>query len=145
MEPRILATHAAATFVMVGIIWFVQIVHYPLFARVGADVFPAYQAANTRWTTWVVLLPMTIELVTGALLAARPGDAVAATLTRLGLALIVLVWASTVLVQSPAHGRLAQAFDGTVHAWLVGSNWLRTAAWSVRAALVAVLLVRELA
>ncbi|MCK6525129.1 hypothetical protein L6R49_27300, partial [Myxococcota bacterium] len=31
----LLLIHAAATWFMVGLIWFVQIVHYPLFSAVG--------------------------------------------------------------------------------------------------------------
>jgi hypothetical protein len=40
--------HLAATAAMVGLIWFVQVVHYPLFASVGADEFVAYENAHTR-------------------------------------------------------------------------------------------------
>jgi hypothetical protein len=36
----LLLANAAATFFMVGVIWFVQVVHYPLFARVGTLDFP---------------------------------------------------------------------------------------------------------
>ena len=32
----LLLLHAGATFFMCGLIWFVQIVHYPLFAQVGS-------------------------------------------------------------------------------------------------------------
>ncbi|MFY0528690.1 hypothetical protein ACN28I_37835 [Archangium gephyra] len=32
--PLVLLAHAAATLFMVGLIWFVQVVHYPLFSRV---------------------------------------------------------------------------------------------------------------
>ena len=35
----VLLTHLAATLYMVGVIWFVQVVHYPLFARAGAEGF----------------------------------------------------------------------------------------------------------
>ncbi len=31
----LLILHAGATLYMAGVIWFVQIVHYPLFSRVG--------------------------------------------------------------------------------------------------------------
>lgn len=43
------------------------------------------------------------------------------------LAVIVI---STVLVQAPAHARLARGFDPVVHARLVRSNCVRTGAWT---------------
>jgi hypothetical protein len=52
--------------------------------------------------------------------------------------LVLLVWASTVLVQMPLHGRLGR--EGHVPALvaaLVRSNWPRTALWTARAVLAA--------
>ena len=46
--------HAFATVAMTGLIWFVQVVHYPLFARVGEEGFHAYEAAHARATSRVV-------------------------------------------------------------------------------------------
>ena len=43
----VLVLHVAATMFMVGLIWLVQIVHYPLFAHVGADTFLAYHQRHT--------------------------------------------------------------------------------------------------
>lgn len=63
MTP-IFIVHLAATLSMVGLIWFVQIVHYPLFAYVGAEKFIAYEAAHARLTTWVVAPPMLTEALT---------------------------------------------------------------------------------
>jgi hypothetical protein len=61
----IVVLHAAATGMMIGIIWFVQVVHYPLMALVGRDGYPAYQAAHSRRTTFVVMPPMLVESATG--------------------------------------------------------------------------------
>ena len=36
--PLLLQLHALATIFMAGVIWFVQVVHYPLFRAVGRDV-----------------------------------------------------------------------------------------------------------
>lgn len=52
--PLVLLAHAAATLFMVGLIWFVQVVHYPLFAKVGPDVFVPYAASHGNLTGLVV-------------------------------------------------------------------------------------------
>ena len=54
----------------------------------------------------------------------------------LGIGLIAFIWASTFLLQVPAHGELASGFNERSWRMLVRSNWLRTLAWSARAGLV---------
>ena len=44
----VLLVHLAATLVMLGVIWFVQIVYYPLFSRVGSGGFALYSDAHLR-------------------------------------------------------------------------------------------------
>jgi hypothetical protein len=61
----ILIAHVAATLTMFGVILVVQIVHYPLFARVGTAGFATYEAAHARLITHVVLLPMVAPLLPG--------------------------------------------------------------------------------
>ena len=59
----VLFTQVFATVFMVGLIWFVQIVHYPLYANVGREQFPEYEALHNRLTTWVVGPAMLLEMV----------------------------------------------------------------------------------
>lgn len=128
--------HVMATLFMVGVIWFVQIIHYPLFAHIGTADFVAYEQAHARRTVWVVGPPMLIELITGILLLwVRPAG-VTLTHSMLGVALIAVVCFSTQFVQVPCHARLSQSFDPSVHRRLVTTNWVRTATWSLRGLLV---------
>jgi hypothetical protein len=57
----VLLAHLAATLFMVGVIWFVQVVHYPLFSRAGSEKFAIYSEAHSRLTTYVVGPPMLVE------------------------------------------------------------------------------------
>jgi hypothetical protein len=136
----LLIANAASTFFMAGLIWFVQVVHYPLFAAVGDSEFPAYSRLHQSLTTLVVGPPMLVEALTaGMLVVARPSG-VSAWLAWTGFAIVIVIWASTALLQIPAHGRLASGFDASTAATLVSSNWIRTIAWSARAAIVAAML-----
>jgi len=140
----ILLANAVATVFMTGLIWFVQVVHYPLFARVGNDVFPAYSQAHQTLTTLVVGPPMLVEALTAALLViARPAGTSAA-LAWMGLGLVIVIWISTAALQVPAHGRLVQGFDADTNALLVSSNWIRTVCWTARAVIVGVLLLQSM-
>lgn len=128
----LLLINAAATLFMTGVGWFVQVVHYPLLAAVGADRFAAYHEAHSRLTTRVVLAPMAVELVSSfALLFDRP-EGVGPAAVLAGTVLALITWASTALIQVPQHRRLSP--DG-VRA-LVAGSWLRTLAWTAHAGLV---------
>ncbi len=66
-----------STLFMVGVIRFVQVVHYPLFSRVGGEGFALYSEAHSRLTTHVVGPPMLVEAeFTLFLLFRRPAEIV---------------------------------------------------------------------
>ena len=132
----VLVLHASFTLIMVGVIWFVQLVHYPLMAQVGAVRFGGYERQHARRTAWVVALPMLGEATTAVLLLWRIPGGSAAWPAWLGLGLLVLIWASTAFLQVPCHRELESGFDEKAHRRLVLTNWIRTAAWSGRGILV---------
>lgn len=144
MTISILLLHVATTLAMVGLIWFVQVVHYPLFSRIGRREFLAYEVAHQRLTTWVVAPLMLIEVFTAlALIWLRPSG-VNPWLVWSGVALVAAIWLMTYLVQVPQHARLAAAFDPSTQRALVAGNWYRTAAWSARGVLVLIMLAQIL-
>jgi hypothetical protein len=131
-----LLAHLAATLYMVGVVWFVQVVHYPLFSRVGPEKFSLYSEAHSRLTTYVVGPPMLAEAATALLLVFRRPEGVPLAAALTGLALVVVVWLSTALLQVPRHTTLGSGFDRRAWSGLVLSNWVRTVAWSARGGLV---------
>jgi hypothetical protein len=132
----ILLAHLAATLFMVGVIWFVQVVHYPLFSRIGSEKFSLYSEAHSRLTTYVVGPPMLVEASTALLLVFQRPEGVPLAAALIGLALVVAVWLSTALLQVPRHTTLGSGFDRRAWSGLVLSNWVRTVAWSARGGLV---------
>jgi len=75
VSTTLLAT-AAATLFMTGLIWFVQVVHYPLLAEVGEREFARFHELHSRRVTWIVPPVMAVELVTALVLALAPPDGV---------------------------------------------------------------------
>jgi hypothetical protein len=132
----IFVLHVGATLGMFGVIWFVQVVHYPLFARVGTERFAAYQAEHERRTGWVVTPLMPLEGLTAILLVWwRPGG-ITPALVWAGVILLAVIWLSTAFFQIPQHRRLEEGFSPRAHELLVATNWVRTVSWTSRAALV---------
>ena len=128
--------HLASTLFMAGLIWFVQVVHYPLYSQVGAAEFTKYEQRHNTVTTWVVAPPMFIELGTAVLLLWYRPAGLTALPCVIGLSLVGVNWLSTMFLQVPCHEILTQSFDPAVHQKLVSTNWIRTAAWSLRGILV---------
>ena len=132
----LLLAHAAATLFMVGVIWFVQIVHYPLFARVGRPDYSAYSIRHTRQTGLVVGPPMLLEAATAIALVVWTPPGISVSLVWTGLLLVAGIWLSTALLQAPRHTTLGRGFDPAAHRFLVTSNWLRIVLWSLRGLVV---------
>lgn len=138
MSSLILLAQVISTWFLVGLIWTIQIVHYPLFAAVGVDRFVAYEASHTRLITLVVGPVMLVEAATAGLFVAMRPASIPAWIPWTGLGLVILIWISTAILQVPDHAKLANGFDATAHAHLVGTNWLRTIAWTARGVILAV-------
>ena len=140
----------AATLFMTGLIWFVQIVHYPLFATVYAQTSPSafrvFEARHASRTGWVVFPPMFVELLTS--LAAlwpifRP-KSLSAPEAVISALLVLSIWASTGLVQVPLHNSLSTEPTEPVIRRLVRSNWLRTGLWTIRTVLLSLCFLHEI-
>jgi len=138
---NLLLIQFTATALMTGIIWFVQIVHYPLFGRIPSEGFTRYEQAHTVRTGCVVAPLMVLELATAA---ALPLIRVPFSFSHTYLAALgslALIWASTFLIQVPLHGVLEKRHDEMVIRSLVTTNWVRTLLWTFRLGLLAYLLL----
>lgn len=132
----------ASTWFLVGLIWLVQGVQYPLLARLDPSQAQALHAFHSREITWIVGPVMGLELTSSLWLALRPTGAWTATEARVGAALVLLLWASTAFWQVPQHAALGRSWDPTLAQSLVRGNWVRTLLWSLRGLLVLTVLKR---
>ena len=136
MEKIVFISQIAATFLMTGVIWVIQIVQYPFFSSVSSENFPKYHQGYTFWITPIVAPPMIVELITSIFIIFYPPVNIDSKLFWLGLFLTSTVWASTFFLQIPLHEKLAAGFDANTHSALVNTNWVRTIAWSLRSILM---------
>lgn len=122
-----LLAHLAATAVLAGIGWVVQVVVYPAFALVGEPQWAAYHRAHQRAIALVVFPPWLVQAVAviGLTLDGLDvGDVVLGVLALAGVAL-------TVFAAVPAHGRLDRAELRP----LLRANLARTLVWTASAGL----------
>ena len=127
-----------STLALFGLIWFVQMVHYPLFLRMDPSTFAAFESEHATRTGYVAAPLMLAELLSaGLLLDGRWRPAFLSVGQAWGgAALVVLLWASTFLLQVPLHNSLHRGFDRNAVRRLIGTNWIRTLLWTTRAGLV---------
>ena len=120
LDDVLTLTHGASCFALFGVIWIVQLVHYPAFSWVRQREFAAFARFHADGITPVVLPLMLAE---------------AATAWHVwNVASIGLVWGATFALSVPCHERLsARGWHAATHARLVRTNWLRTAVWTARA------------
>lgn len=139
----ILTVHALSTAAMAGMVWFAQVVHYPLFLRVPADVFRDYEQRHHLGTAAVAGPVMLAELAAATAILFNMAPSVPRSMAIGGFLLIGAVWASTFLVQVPLLRVLAASKSDTAIRALVASNWVRTALWTARAVLAVLMLARS--
>jgi uncharacterized membrane protein len=140
----VLIIHAAATWFMTGLIWFVQVVHYPLMAMAERATWQEFESRHQQRTTLIVGPAMCAESVSCiALWALHPEASGGGQWWILAGATgaLIVAWISTFAVQVPLHARLSRAFSDRTHRLLVRTNWVRTAAWTCRAVFAGMLLL----
>jgi uncharacterized membrane protein len=129
-------SHLAATFIMVGVIWTIQLVHYPLMDRVASEKFVEFEADHQSRISFIVLPTMLVEAALAIWLTLRPPVGISSGVMLICGLLLAGVWLSTFFLQVPMHNRLSKGFDAEAHRFLVHSNWLRTVLWSARGGLL---------
>lgn len=140
----VFVSQVASTWFLTGLIWTVQRVHYPYFGFTDAPSFVEAQAFHNRRITALVGIAMPFEAFGAlALVWLRPAF-VPEREALLGAVLVAVIWASTAVLQIPEHRRLSGGPDPAALRRLVATNWIRTAAWSLRAVLLLRWLVRGL-
>ena len=60
----LIVVHAAASMFMVGLIWTIHYVHYPLFAYVGESTYVSFQAAHVERIGRLLFVPWLTEGIT---------------------------------------------------------------------------------
>jgi len=140
LEIIVFIAHACSTLMWFGIMWFVHLVHYPLFRLIGKRNFLSYEKEHYRRTMPLAVCLLAIELVTGILLFwIRPAE-IPFTPVVLGAILLGVIWLFTWKQCVPLHKQLISGKAGA-YKRLIRANLIRTVAWSLRAAVIIWMLV----
>lgn len=119
---------------LTGIIWMVQLVHYPGFLRVGRETGLDYQRHHRRRMGWLVIPLMLTELALAIWLLLTPMTFIVMEyLNYAAFSLLAVVWLVTFLRAIPLHQKLSkEGYEPVIVRKLINTNWWRTIAWSLR-------------
>ena len=124
-------TQLVATWVLIGIMWFSQVVHYPLYKKIK-EGFVEYERSHIRRAALLLGPIMLIEAITAFLLVGSTPGGILTTLAGVNLVLLLLIWLSTFLFQISFHQKLSVRFSPKVLRNLITSNWIRTLLWTLK-------------
>lgn len=145
MDDIVLLINLLSTWTMVGVIWFVQVVHYPLLAVVPVESATSVAVEHQRRTGWVVGAPMALEGVTTLALLVMVPEGVAWFVPWLAGIPLAVALGATIFLSVPRHERMARQPDVQVGRELVSTNWVRTIAWTLRGFIVGGMVLATLA
>lgn len=142
-QETLLGVQLLSTFGMFALIWLVQLVLYPAFLFIEPNRFFAFHTLHTARITWIVGPLMLAELASSlGWLLSKPD-----VFSALGFFLVFVIWINTAFSSVPLHGRLATERNpeqrNLLAERLIRTNWIRTWAWTARAALCVVYFVQR--
>ena len=124
----LLKVNFISTSVMVGVIWVIQLLHYPSFHFINDQKYIEFQHFHMQRISFIVIPVMLIELASALLLSYF----FRSSLTIILLALLLGIWGITFIFFTNMHQKLTNGFDPSIVDRLVQINWARTALWSLR-------------
>ena len=121
--------HLYCCLMMTGLIWIVQLVHYPSFRFIPPEKFRAFSHFHVTRISIIVLPLMLIELISGFWLFWQN---MAFNPWGMNFALILVIWICTFFLSIPCHASLLKQHNPQKIQWLIVTNWPRTLLWSLR-------------
>lgn len=122
--------------IMTGIIWIIQLVHYPSFQYIESGEWETFHKFHTSRMGLIVGPLMVLELAGGIYLF-YINDAMGFI-----LATNILIWMSTFLIQVPIHHKLSTKYLSEQSKSLTRTNWIRTVLWTLKT-IVLLCLIKE--
>lgn len=129
--------HLISTAIIVGIIWVIQVVHYPSFHFIETDEYVSFQKFHMDKIAYIVVPVMLIESISGFILIYNELN----TVLLISMILLFFIWVLTGIFFVPIHQKLTSGYQEELVEKLVKINWVRTIFWTIRLLLVMAYLI----
>jgi hypothetical protein len=141
LSGKLLVAVLLASAFNTGLIWIVQLVHYPGFLRIPPEAYANYQQFHMKAISFIVAPSMVIELLL-TLAGFAMSDLGTSYLYWVAVVCLGVVWAVTFFVSVPMHDSLASGYNAEGIQRLINTNWWRTVGWSLRTTLLLAIFLR---
>lgn len=128
---ELLLLQMCACLFMTGLIWTVQLVHYPAFRYVAEARFEPFHTFHSNRISWIVAPMMGLELLTAIFLFSLSPSS---WLERWNIVSVGLTWVLTFALSVPLHSKLSDGYAPASIESLIFTNWARTLLWTARSA-----------
>ena len=132
----ILLINIFSAFFATGLIWTIQLVHYPSMRFVSRDKFELFHSFHQLRISIIAMPLMAIELITTIILFMQNIDNESSLIFKINLIIVTLIWFSTFFIQVPLHQKLSKGKKTSLIDKLVLTNWFRTVLWTLRSILI---------
>lgn len=129
----------ALTWIMVGILWFAQVIHYPLYLKIR-EGFIEYERSHIRRAAALISPLMILEAITAVWLVSVSPEGNFLRLAASNVITLGVIWLTTFLFQITQHQKLTVRFSKRILASLLASNWIRTCLWTIKGMIVGTML-----
>ena len=129
-----------SSFFAAGLIWVIQLVHYPSMKFVSENEFESFHSFHQKKISILAMPLMAIELITSIILLIQSFENDTSLIFKINFMIVVLIWFSTFFMQVPLHQKLSKGKNDVLIDKLVFTNWFRTVLWTLRSILMLFLL-----
>ena len=124
--------HLFSTAMLTGLIWTIQVVHYPSFLWIEKKEFVRFEGFHAKSISLIVVPLMLCEILTAIALCVFNEALSYNQPFLISIVALGLIWLSTFAVQVPLHSKLAEGWSEEHIRTLIRTNWFRTILWTVR-------------
>ena len=116
---------------MTGLIWVIQIIHYPSFKFLDRDRFSEFEKFHLKRLAYLGGPVMVFELCSGVALFYFWKNVYFFPML-INIVLLAIIWLVTLFFTRPYEVKLLKRFDIKLLHKLIMINWIRTILWSIR-------------
>ena len=129
-SEAILIYHIVFCSIMVGVIWLIQLVHYPAFHFIKLNEYILFQKFHMDRISIIVIPAMSVELLSGVLIFIYHPKSIDYFL--ISMIILIMIWLITAAYFAKSHQSLLNGYDKRKVVSLVKMNWIRTFLWTLR-------------
>jgi hypothetical protein len=131
--------------ILTGLIWTIQVVHYPSFLGVGSEYFASWHQKHMSSITFLVGPLMLLEAGAALVILNYYSNFSPSWLLLISSGLVLFVFLNTFFFAVPLHDQLVKyGYNEKVIHRLIQTNWCRTIAWTLRLGVLIYLYVKSL-